>query len=129
MGQCYSVNLKLKFTDEEGARKALQAKLERHEEENVAYNLDHFKELGVGTDKLHDLLCIFFGGWNGRLPPLITDTEWQYSDFDASYGWEVVMMDAFEEIAPYLTDKSEIKIYPDFGCDHGTVRKGKCKWA
>jgi hypothetical protein len=51
------------------------------------------------------------------------------ADFDASYGWEGVMMDAFEVIAPYMADDSVIKIYPDSGCDHGTVIKGKCKWA
>ena len=56
------------------------------------------------------------------------EKEWEYADFNAYYGWEGVMMDAFEEIAPYLTEQSEIKIYPDSGCDHGIVRNGKCEW-
>ena len=30
---------------------------------------------------------------------------------------------------PALADGSVIKIWPDSGCDHGTVRKGKCEWA
>ena len=129
MGQCYSVNLKVRFTDEDGAKKALQAKLDRHEEDRVNYNLDHFTgELGLSIDNLHDLMGIFFGGWKGKLEPSTTD-DWEYADFDACYGWEGVMMDAFEVIAPYLADNSVIKIYPDSGCDHGTVRKGKCKWA
>ena len=127
MGQCYSVEIKVKFTDEDGAKKALQAKLDRHEEERINYNLDHFKELGITTDNLHDLLGIFFGGWEGKLDKSTTD-EWEYADFDACYGWEIVMMDAFEDIAPYLTDDSVIKIYPDSGCDHGVVRNGKCEW-
>ena len=128
MGQCYSVNLKVRFTDEDGAKKALQAKLDRHEEEHINYNLSHFtEELGMSTDSLHDLMGIFFGGWEGKLEPSTTD-DWKYADFDASYGWECVMMDAFEEIAPYLTDGSEVNIYPDSGCDHGTVRNGKCEW-
>ena len=128
MGQCYSVEIKARFTDEDGAKKALQAKLDRHEEEYVAYNLPHFtEELGMSTDNLHDLMGIFFGGWKGKLEPSTTD-EWEYADFDASYGWESVMMEAFEVIAPYLADGSVIKIYPDSGCDHGTVIKGKCKW-
>ena len=129
MGQCYSVEIKARFTDEEGAKKALQAKLGRHEEEHVNYSLDHFTgELGLSTDNLHDLMGIFFGGWKGRLDTA-PDKEWMCADFDACYGWEVVMMDAFEVIAPYLADGSVIKIYPDSGCDHGTVIKGKCKWA
>ena len=129
MGQCYSVELKVRFTDEQGAKKALQAKLDRHEEEHVSYNLPHFTdELGMSLDSLHDLMGIFFGGWNGRLTPAPDDREWEYADFDACYGWEGVMTDAFETIAPYLADGSVIKIYPDSGCDHGTVRNGKCKW-
>ena len=128
MGQCYSVEIKARFTDEDGAKKALQAKLDRHEEERINYNLDHFKELGIGTDNLHDLMGIFFGGWKGKLEPSTTD-DWMCADFDACYGWEGVMMGAFEVIAPYMADDSVIKIYPDSGCDHGTVIKGKCKWA
>ena len=129
MGQCYSIEIKARVRDEDGAKKALQAKLDRHEEDHVNYNLDHFTgELGLSTDNLHDLMGIFFGGWKGKLETCPGDKEWEYADFDASYGWESLMMDAFEEIAPYLADGSVIKIYPDSGCDHGTVRKGKCKW-
>lgn len=127
MGQCYSVEIKARFTDKDGARKALKAKIDRHEEEHVNYSLDHFKELGIGTDGLSDLMGIFFGGWKGRLEP-DRDKVWECADFDASYGWEGVMMEAFEEIAPYLADGSVIKIWPDSGCDHGTVRNGKCEW-
>ena len=130
MGQCYSVEIKARFRDEDGAKKALQAKLDRHEEEHVCYNLDHFTgELGLSIDNLHDLMGIFFGGWNGKLETCPDDKEWEFADFDASYGWEGLMMDAFEVIAPYLADGSELKIYPDSGCDHVTVRNGKCKWA
>lgn len=128
MGQCYSVEIKAMFTDEDGAKKALQAKLDRHEEDHVNYHLDHFTgELGLSIDNLHDLMGIFFGGWKGKLEPSATD-EWEFADFDACYGWESLMMDAFEEIAPYLADGSVIKIWPDSGCDHGTVRNGKCEW-
>ena len=127
MGQCYSVEIKVRFTDEDGAKKALKTKLARHEEEHINYNLEHFKEIGIGTDNLTDLMGIFFGGWNGKLTTN-ENKEWRYADFDASYGWESVMMDAFEAIAPYLANGSVIKIYPDSGCDCGTIRRGKCMW-
>ena len=39
MGQCYSVEIKARFRDEDGAKKALQAKLGRHEEEYVNYDI------------------------------------------------------------------------------------------
>ena len=131
MGQCYSVQIKAVFRDEDGAKKALQAKLDRHEEDHVNYNLDHFTgELGLSTDNLHDLMGIFFGGWKGKLEtaPAPGYRDWLFADFDASYGWESLMMDAFEVIAPYLADGSVIEIWPDSGCDHGTVRNGKVEW-
>ena len=54
--------------------------------------------------------------------------SWLYSCFDASYGWETVMMDAFDKIAPFLEDGSEIKIYPDSGRDYGYVDNGEVIW-
>ena len=46
--------------------------------------------------------------------------------FDASYGWESVMMEMFELIAPYLADGSELYIYPDNDYDHLLIKNGKC---
>lgn len=48
-----------------------------------------------------------------------------YNGFDASYGWESVMMEMFEILAPFLEDKSEMYIYPDEDYDHLTVKNGK----
>lgn len=104
MGQTYSVNLKLKFSDEKGAVKALQAKIARSKNERVNYDLNHYRLLGIGTEKIADLLRIFFGGWEG------------------------VMMDAFDEMAPFLEDGASIRIYPDSGVDKGTVKNKKVLW-
>lgn len=130
MGQCYNVYLKLEFLDEAGAIKALQDKLARGNKEHIAYNLWHYEALGIGTESLPDLLNIFFGGWEGKLrKSIITDKgrEWNYysSDFNASYGWHKVMCEAFEEMAPYLANDSEFKIYPDSGVEIFTVRDGR----
>lgn len=51
-----------------------------------------------------------------------------YSGFDASYGWEVVMMDWFKACASVLADGSELKIFPDSGSDIGVVQNGKVSW-
>lgn len=126
MGQCYCVIMNVRFTDEQGAMRALQEKIGRAEEEHVNYNLEHFSELGISTDSLSDLLGIFFGGWKGKLE---RQGEELYSGFNASYGWEGLMMDAFDELAPYLEDGSWIKIYPDSGVDCGLVDDGKVSWA
>ena len=123
MGACYSVNLKVKFTDAEGAKDALQRKVARAQEDHTNYNL------GLDLDSLKGLLQVFFGGWDARLRPAVgKDGIYLTSDFDASYGWESVMMDAFDEMAPYLEERSSIKIYPDSDYDHAVVKGGKAVW-
>ena len=127
MGQCYDVNLRVRFKDENGAKEALKAKLGRANKEKVFYGEVGLKALGFDFDKIWDLMSVFFCGWGQRLKEA-ADKSWLYSCFDASYGWERVMMDAFDEIAPYLEDDSEIKIYPDCGCDHGIANNGNIIW-
>lgn len=127
MGQTYDVNLRVRFKDEDGAKKALTEKLARAEQEHVEYNLPLLKARGFDFDKIWDLMSVFFCGFGQRLKET-ADKAWLYAGFDASYGWETVMAEAFEEIAPYLEDESEIKIYPDSGCDHGYVKNGKAEW-
>lgn len=127
MGQCYDVNLCVRFKDEEGAKKALRAKIGRAKEERVVYHIDALKARGFDMNDIWDLMSIFFCGWGEKLKPSANKC-WLYSGFDASYGWETVMMDAFSEMAPYLEDGSEIKIYPDSGRDYGYVEGGEAIW-
>lgn len=131
MGACYSVTLKGKFTDAEGAVKALQRKVARADQEHTNYNLDHYRgDLGLDLGSLKGLLQLFFGGWEASLRPAF-DTDYEVvltSGFDASYGWEGVMMDAFDDLAPYLEEGSSIKIYPDSDYDHAVVKGGKAVW-
>ena len=126
MGQTYSVILDVKFKDKNGAAQALRGKIARADQDFADYGLEHFKELGIGTDTIEDLLKIFFGGWDGKL---IDHGASMTSDFDASYGWETVMMDAFDDIAPFLEDGSAIRIYPDSGKDYATVYDGLATWS
>jgi hypothetical protein len=118
--------MNVRFRDEEKAKEALQRKIGMAKVEHTNYNLDHFRDLGIGTDSLPDLMGIFFGGWKGVLNS--TPAGYLYADFDASYGWESVMMEAFEDISPFLEDGSFIKIWPDYGCDYGIVENGTCVW-
>ncbi len=127
MGQTYDVNLRVRFKDEKGARKALFDKIGRANEEKVLYGMQGLRMKGFDFDNIWDLMSVFFCGWGQKLKET-ANAGWLYSGFDASYGWEQVMMDAFDNIAPYLEDGSEIKIYPDSGCDHGIVENGKVKW-
>ena len=97
MGQCYSVILKVRVSNEDLAKRTLRAKIVRGKTEHTDYSLDHYKEIGVDFDSLDDLLKIFFGGWDAKLTPAkYRNADVLTSGFDASYGWEGVMMDAFE---------------------------------
>lgn len=127
MGQCYDVNLRVRFKDENGAKNALSAKIKRADVEHVTYNTQGLRTKGFNFDNIWDLMSVFFCGWGEKLTES-ADKAWLYSGFNASYGWERVMMEAFDTIAPYLEDNSEIKIYPDSGCDHAIVKDGKAVW-
>lgn len=125
MGQCYCVLLKVETKDEQGAVKALQDKLARAASEHTNYSLEHYAEIGIGTDTLPDLLKIFFGGWNAKLRPVRDGLE---SAFDASYGWGRVMATAFEAMAPHLKDGSRVDIDADDGLESLSVKGGEVIW-
>ncbi len=137
MGQTYDVNLRVRFKDEAGAKRALFAKIGRAKEERVLYDMQGLRMKGFDFDNIWDLMSVFFCGWGQKFHQqgdweknheMQKEGVWLWSGFDASYGWENVMMDAFEKIAPYLEDDSEIKIYPDSGCDYGYVENGEVTW-
>jgi hypothetical protein len=128
MGQTYSVILKTGFKDKKGAKKALLDRIAKGDEDHTDYNLDHYRQIGIGTDTIEDLMKIFFGGWQGKLVPVKNHPNTLRSDFDACYGWEYIMTVAFNDLAPFLSDGSRITIYPDSGKDIGIVRNGKVQW-
>lgn len=128
MGQTYAVSLKVQFKDEEGAKKALKDKINRGDEDNVNYGAERLQsQHGFDLENIYDLMSVFFCGFGNRLekaasPGVLT------SGFDACYGWESVMMRAFEVMAPFLEDESWIAIYPDSGKDVAIVKGGKAEW-
>lgn len=134
MGQCYNVALKIKVNDEQGAIRALKQKIDRAQEDNVEYNVDYFRENeGVDVDTLDGLVRIFLAGYE-TIPyhRFEKDVERGFtcyrSAFDACYGWETVMIDFFNVLAPFCTNLSWIKIWPDSGLDYGIVRRGRLIW-
>ena len=114
MGQCYSVYLRLRPKDESSLMAAMQRYISEHHGKDVRFNLSH------GTDSLEALV-----------KTMITDSgfacagEFYEAHFDASYGWERVMMEMFRAIAPELKDRSELLIWPDEDYDHLIVKNGK----
>lgn len=126
MGACYSVELKVKVLDEQGAIKALQKHIET--DKRTDYSLEAYAKQGVTTETFDDLMRIFLAGWKGQEVNIDVNGEFTtYSnDFNASYGWESVMMEMFETLAHYIKDGSELLIYPDSDYDKLVVQNGKC---
>lgn len=113
MGACYSVDMKIRLKDEGAANDVLRKHI--HEDTGTNYNLDAFAREGITLDSFDNLMRIFLAGWK-KTPFEKTEKDgWViYSnDFDASYGWNTVMLTMFELIKPHLEDGSQIIISQD----------------
>lgn len=126
MGACYSVVLKVKVIDEVGAIKALNEHIVN--DTRTDYSLVKYAQQGIKTDTFDDLMRIFLAGWKGQEIFIhekngLTIYE---NDFDASYGWEGVMMEMFQTLTPFIKNGSEMLIYIDSDYDKLVVKNGKC---
>lgn len=126
MGACYSVALKVKLLDEPGAIKALQEHIEN--DTGVNYSIDDFASQGATTETFDGLMKIFLAGWEGLSFEVSESNGFTLytNDFDASYGWECVMIDMFYTLTPFIANKSEFVIDVDNDYDRLVVRNGKC---
>lgn len=110
MGSVYSIHSQMKFKDKDKAIKILQEKISRGEEEHIDYGLDTYrKSENLDINDIDDLIAVFIG--IGKMFDVANDDDgWTTYDngFDASYGWESVMMEMFEELAPVLEDASDL---------------------
>ncbi len=122
MSACYSVNVELRVKEdcEEKVIKTLQDKIKRAKEEMVDYGIEEI------PNTLKELLGIFFVSHGDYYNYKQVGTwYWVDSSFNASYGWESVMINMFEEIAPYLENKSELYIDIENDYDKIIIKNGK----
>ncbi len=76
-----------------------------------------------------------FADLDGMMKVFFTDSVEKDSDrtyaadFDASYGWENVMQEMFEAIAPALEDGSCLEVYADSWKDILIVKDGKMEFS
>ena len=125
MGACYSVCLKVNFIDEEGAVKALNEHMTNDTRAN--YSLEEYINIGATPDSFDGLMKILLAEAQRKVDIYEHGRFKVYeNDFDASYGWEGVMMDWFNVLAPFLKNGSELLIYPDNGYDKLVIKNGKC---
>lgn len=128
MGACYSVKLDLKLKEEKAAIQNLKNLLDS--DESTDYNLETAAANGISMDSMEDLIKIFLGGCEkNHITTEKTEGFDSYSnDFDASYGWEQVLIRMFQCLLPHLENDSRM-----FVCienDSYTIRaiNGKSIW-
>lgn len=125
MGACYSVNVKVHIVDETGAVKALNEHIAN--DTGTRYNLEKYAASGITTETFDGLMKILLADAQQEL--YITKKR-KYTTYDscfnASYGWECVMIEWFHVLAPFLSDGSQMLIYPDEDYDKLVIRNGKC---
>ena len=125
MGACYSVVLKVNVLDMPGAIKALNEHIVN--DTSADYSLDEYAEQGIATETFDDLMKILLADLqHGIFVHQKGKFTIYESDFNASYGWERVMMEWFEVLAPFLVNGSQMLIYPDEDYDKLVIKNGKC---
>lgn len=125
MGACYSVKVKVNVLDMPGAIKALNEHIVN--DTSADYSLDEYAEQGITTETFDDLMKILLADLQQGI---VVYQEGKFtiyeSDFNASYGWERIMMEWFEVLAPFLANGSQMLIYPDSDYDKLVIKNGKC---
>lgn len=125
MGACYSVEIKVNILDTPGAIKALNEHIVN--DTSADYSLDEYTEQGISTETFDDLMKILLADLQQGISIYQEGKFTIYeSDFNASYGWERVMMEWFEVLAPFLANSSQMLIYPDSDYDKLVIKNGKC---
>ena len=125
MGACYSVSLEIKLKDEKGAIQALNESIRNDPSTN--YNLDKYAAEGIGTETFDDLMRIYLAGWKNQEVRISEEDGFVVyeNDFNASYGWETVLINMFDVLAPYCEDGTEMHMCPDSGRTVLVVRDGE----
>lgn len=113
MGACYSVEARLRFADGDGRKfaKLMNEFIDENDGVTAFFGIKDTDPRETAYDVLKILLpyCHDWGADNNG-----NDYT---ADFDASYGWETIMIDAFESCGKGLLEGSVVLIYPDSGLD------------
>lgn len=127
MGAVYSVTMKVKLTDEKAVISALNHKIANST--GVNYSLEKCESIGVNTITFDNLMKILLAEHQCRVD-IEQDGDFTIyrNGFNASYGWEGVMIEWFEVMTPFLADGSELLIYPDYDYDKLVIENGECVW-
>lgn len=111
MSACYTIELNMKFNSPESmsdAVRSLQEYIKKDAETD--YDLESYAADGIGTENIDDLMKIFLSDRKRQRITITDSGEWKnYSaDFNASYGWESVLIKMFKILGVYLANGSQL---------------------
>lgn len=124
MGASYSVDLTVSLTDEQRAAEIVRKFIQ---DSNAEFHLDDFNAIGIDTGTFDDLIRIVLASWESTPVKIeqIDDYRKYSNDFDASYGWESVVIDVFEALVSVLRDGSTLDLSADNECVRYIVTDGE----
>ena len=117
MGAVYDVNMEIKYNSKKKIIKATKDFMKNRKYARFEHYGDHRTLVGYIKDIITDREFDISYNDDGY--------EFYESHFDASYGWESVMVDWFKSIAAFLDDNSYIKIFTDSGRRYLYVKNGE----
>lgn len=128
MGACFSVNLKAGFASKESEDLAASVLNEFVHSDRANFGLESWVANGGHLETFDDFVKVCLACHQNPYYGFTVEGAWHEheNDFDASYGWEGVMIDMFELVAPYLMDGSEMIIDIDEDYDGIVIEDGKC---
>ena len=126
MGDCYSVELRVKVNPEKSTVSNLQKLLRQWMKEQaertdvqprVDWSLSTYKEAGIRPDSFAGICKILLAFHQGDCRHVKDDEGFDVfvSGFNASYGWYSVMVNAFGKMAWALEEGSRLEIDRDEG--------------
>ena len=119
MGAVYDVTVKMKYKDAEAVAEATRNYI-KETGDWIEWNLDkHPLDVDLDTLVKYVIMDSQF-----TVEEIKGGKEYN-SGFDQSYGWEGVMLEWFEHIAPTLRNGSTLWIYPDEDYDKVVVKNGE----
>ena len=129
MGAVYSVCLKKSYR-KNGEKEVFKKLTSFVDTYNAVFHKETFEAEGVDLSTADGLIQVCLAGYARNMYDKTAEGGYDVhtNDFDASYGWERVMEDMFDAIAPYLEDDSCLDIDVD-GEFHDSliIKNGKCK--
>jgi len=119
MGSVYSVYLKIEYSDEKKIIEKMKKFIDDKKDE-VVFNLDYYSEK-YDLNTVDGLIKVFI---TDRGFTKLSDNEYS-SSFDATYGWDIVILDMIMDVFDDDGDAASLNIHVDDDSKEVSIEKSK----